>query len=98
MCPDLRPGAGLGLLAAEAPGRAGVQDLLAPLRQVGPHLVDLAQQQVVLPGGEVPLLGGHRVVVDRPALRLPLGEPAIEHVHVLVAEQAKHPPGPRPRR
>ena len=72
---------------------SGMQDLVALLGQVGAHLVELAEQQVVLAGGEVALGGVDREVVDGETFGLPLGEAAVEDGDVGVAEEAQHPPG-----
>src|SRR5690606_5249454 len=82
------------LLATEATGRAGVDNLRrAALADAG-HVGHVAHHRGVETGGEVTLLDRARLaILDRAALGAPFGQAAVEHRHVVVPHHAEHPPG-----
>ena len=87
----------LGRLAAEAAGRAGVEDLvIAQLRGRGDlgHVLD--QRRLAL-DGHVPVLDHRRQILDLAPLGPPFRHPAVQHRDIGLAHQPEQPPDPRRR-
>src|SRR5947199_8487896 len=90
-------GPGFGCRTVEAAGGAGVDHLLTPGREIAEEGSLVAHQRGVEARGEGARLRRWYRGVDRPALGLPLRQPAVEDRNFVMPEEAQHPPG-APRR
>ncbi len=84
----------LGIGAGEAARGAVVHHLLGRMLEVRQHLLEAPHELGPEAGLEACLRRPDRPIVERPALGAPLGEAAVEHADVVMAEDAQGPPDP----
>src|SRR5207244_2639208 len=93
--PGAKARARLGFGADEAPVRAGVEHLLAPLREIATNTREVADEAPAEARGEAARPRRRRARFDRPALGAPPREATIEDGDRVVAKGAEGPPHAR---
>ena len=83
--------------AGEAVGRARIEHLRRAVFERSTDIVDLGDETMIEPRGEMPRLAADRPVFERTSLGQPLRQAAVEDRHFTGAEGAQRPPDARSR-